>query len=160
MPNNLVILDNTVLSNFAVVQRPDLVLNLWGEHCSTTTAVLDEYQAGIESRKFPKHIWDPLNELKLEKIEQQFSTQLSTQLGLGERTCIAIAAHRKGLFVSDDAKARQVANQYDVAVTGTLGILVLNVKRGHIELAEGNHMLQTMITNGYHSPITLLDELV
>lgn len=39
MTSKLVLLDNTVLTNFALADRVDLVLGLWGQRCATT---LDE----------------------------------------------------------------------------------------------------------------------
>jgi hypothetical protein len=42
MPSRLVLLDSTVLTNFALVHRADLVLDLWGEAGATTQAVIAE----------------------------------------------------------------------------------------------------------------------
>lgn len=159
MPAPPVLLDNTVLSNFAFVNRPELVLRLWGDRCSVTTAVLNEYQMGVSLYDLPKTVWDALSILQLEPSEQQLADQL-LQLGYGERTCIAIAAQRNGLFVSDDAKARQIAKGLDVAVSGTLGILSLNVRLGHLPLLEGNQILQAMISHGYRTPFSALDDLI
>ena len=63
MPSKLILLDNTVLSNFALVGRPDLVLTLWGDACATTTAVMAEYQAGMDSRGLPPDSWKDLTVL-------------------------------------------------------------------------------------------------
>ena len=49
MPSRLVLLDNTVLANFALIHRADLVLGLWGEAGATTQAAMAEYQAGVTS---------------------------------------------------------------------------------------------------------------
>jgi predicted nucleic acid-binding protein len=160
MTSKLVLLDNTALTNFALVGRPDLVLALWGPDCATTTAVMDEYQAGIANRGLPAHIWDDLAQLELQPAEEAFAEQLPPQLGSGERTCIAIAVHRQGLFVCDDADARRVARQHGVMLTGTIGILVLNVRQGNLTLAAGNAILTDMIAHGYHSLITALDDLL
>ena len=61
-----ILLDNTALSNFALVERPDLILNLWSEACATTAAVLAGYRAGILSRGLPAQIWDNLPLLTLQ----------------------------------------------------------------------------------------------
>ena len=106
MPSGLILLDNTVLTNFALVDRPDLVLDLWGTNCATTTEVMVEYQAGIIGHGLPAHSWKNLTRLTLQPAEQSFADQLHSQLGSGERSCIAIAVHRQGLFVCDDAYAR------------------------------------------------------
>ncbi|MFO7662626.1 MAG: hypothetical protein R6X18_08525 [Chloroflexota bacterium] len=52
MPTGLVLLDNMVLTNFALLSRPDLVLDLWCSGPVTTTAVMTEYQAGVTSRLY------------------------------------------------------------------------------------------------------------
>jgi predicted nucleic acid-binding protein len=81
-------------------------------------------------------------------------------LGSGERTCIAIAVHRQGLFASDDLDARREARARNVALTGTLGILIAQVKRNRLSLAEGNALLNALIGQNYRSPVTRLDELI
>jgi predicted nucleic acid-binding protein len=158
-PSRFVLLDNTALTNFALVSRTDLVLDLWGADCATTTAVMAEYQAGIASRGLPAHSWRNLAQLTLQPAEQVFADQLPPQLGAGERSCIAVTVHRQGLFVCDDADARREAQRHDVTVTGTIGILVLNIQQGKLTLAEGNTVLTEMIAQGYRSPVMTLDEL-
>jgi predicted nucleic acid-binding protein len=160
MTSGLVLLDNTVLTNFALVDRPDLVLELWDTNCATTTEVMAEYQAGIVGHGLPAHSWENLTQLTLQPAEQSFAGQLHPQLGSGERSCIALAVYRQGLFVCDDAKARREAQRHGVTVTGTIGVLVLNVRQGKLPAAEGNALLTNMITQGYRSPVTTLDNLL
>ena len=71
-----------------------------------------------------------------------------------------MAVHRQGLFVCDDAKARREAQRHGITVTGTLGVLVLNVRQGILMLREGNALLADMIAQGYRSPVTTLDDLL
>jgi predicted nucleic acid-binding protein len=118
---------------FALVNRPDLVLDLWGTDSATTPAVMTEYQAGVTSRGLPADIWDSLVQLTLNSIEKDFAKRLSPKLGSGERSCLAIAVHR---------------------------ILVLRVRRGQLTQAEGNALLEEMITLGYRSPVPTLDDLL
>ena len=40
-------IDNTVLTNFALVGRPDLILSLWSDIPCTTISVMEEYQIGL-----------------------------------------------------------------------------------------------------------------
>ena len=56
MPQGVVVLDNTVLTNFALVNRPELLFGLWGGACATTSAVIVEYQAGIVVRGLPEDL--------------------------------------------------------------------------------------------------------
>ena len=56
----LIFLDNTVLSNFGLVERTDLLFRHWpGEVCSTKAA-LEEYQAGISAMGTRSEIWKDL----------------------------------------------------------------------------------------------------
>ena len=73
MHSRLVLLDNTALTNFALAGRPDLVLDLWGADCATTTSVMVEYQAGITSRGLPAHSWEDLIQLTLQPVEKAFA---------------------------------------------------------------------------------------
>lgn len=88
----------------------------------------------------------PITELT--DTEQELASRLSNTLGAGERSCIAVAANRAGLFVTDGRKARQVALEWGVKFTGTLGILVVAVERKIIVLDEANRYLARMIGNG------------
>jgi predicted nucleic acid-binding protein len=60
-----VLLDNTVLTNFALVGQTDLVTYLWGAAVSTTSAVMAEYQAGVAGGLLPPEAWAHLPVLTL-----------------------------------------------------------------------------------------------
>ncbi|MDX1418168.1 MAG: hypothetical protein R3293_28470 [Candidatus Promineifilaceae bacterium] len=137
MASRLILLDNTVLTNFALVNRPDLVRELWSVDIATTVEVMAEYQAGIVGLGLSAHNWKNLARLTMQPAEQSFADQMRPQLGSGERSYIAVAVHRQGAFVSDDAYARREARRHGVAVTGTVGVLALNVRRS--KLIVGGH---------------------
>lgn len=156
--NRLILLDNTVLTNLALVQRTDLVFRLWSDDACTTSAVMMEYHAGAAQGKFDPNAWRELPVIELTEQEIEWENALSQKLGAGERSCIAIALHRQGVFVSDDSLARATAKQNGIALTGTLGILLLGVEREHISLEEGNSFLRRLIAAGYYSPVEGLNE--
>jgi len=158
-PPSPVLLDNTVLSNFAHIDQHDLVMNLWLS-CATTLEAWQEFRAGITIGKLPKNAWKGLALIELTANERDLSNDLSDALGLGERTCIAVAKYRNGMFVTDDRKARQVALELEVKVTGTLGILVVAMERRKITLEEANQLLAEMISRGYRSPVENVDSLL
>jgi len=81
-------------------------------------------------------------------------------LGAGERSCLAVALHRQGLLVSDDLDARRAAREHGIPKTGTVGILVLYVRRGYLSREEANALLTEMIALGYRSPVASLDSLL
>lgn len=153
------LLDNTVLSNFALVNRTDLFRHLW-DNCSTTPDAWREYQSGIALGYLPKEAWETLLLIELTAAELEIAQQLVDALGAGERTCIAVAKSRGGLFITDDRKARQVALEMGVMVTGTLGILVIAVERKILPIDEANQLLVQMIQFGYHSPVDNLNSMI
>jgi predicted nucleic acid-binding protein len=155
-----VILDNTVLTNLALVGAIDLVFHLWPDRAVTTAAVLQEYRAAADIGLLPAHAWADLIVVEMTSQEETLASTFSSRLGVGERSCLAVAHSRGGLLVSDDADARDVAKRLGVVVSGTLGVLVLAVRRSLLTLAEANELLGDMIDAGYRSPMTRLDNLV
>lgn len=154
-----ILLDNTVLSNFAVVRRPDLIFTLWGTLACTTTAVLAEYLAASARRQLAPELWQALPTAPLSPAETAFAAQLPENLGLGERTCLAVAQARQGWVATDDYRARQIAQQYQIPVTGTIGALQIALSTGQLSLTTANHLLTQMIAAGYRSPLANLSDL-
>lgn len=157
-----VLLDNTVLTNFALVDRTDLVMDLWSSAACTTQSALDEYEAGAASGLLHPDAWAELVVVTLGEEEIAFAATLPPRLGAGERTCLAVAAHRRGLLASDDLDARRTAKRHGVPLTGTIGILVLCVRRGYLARDQADRLLTEMMALGYRSPVgdlsLLLDE--
>ena len=155
----MVVLDNTVLSNFASINHAEIVLNLWRELACTTPGVLEEHQAAIQNRGYPRDCWTALSVLELTRAESLFASQLPPRLGPGERECLAIAVHRNTVFASDDRDARALARTKGIALSGTLGILLANVQLGLLTSQQANSFLQQMIAAGYRAPIDNLGAL-
>jgi predicted nucleic acid-binding protein len=155
-----VLLDNTVLTNLALVNRAELVTSLWATSACTTPAVLAEYQAGVSSGLLPPNAWANLPIVTLNEEEVAFAVALPPRLGAGERTCLAVAVHRQGLLASDDLDARHIARRHGVSTTGTVGILVLCVRRGHLSRDQAEALLAEMRALGYRSSVTSLAPLL
>lgn len=153
-----VLLDNTILTNFALINRPDLVYSLWSDAC-TTPSVQTEYAAGVITGQLPLDTWAALAIVTLTPAEIAFAGQLHPRLGAGERTCIAVAHHRNGLLVSDDLDARRLAQAYHIPTTGTIGILLLNIEQKRTTLKVGNELLTRLIAFGYRSPVSQLENI-
>lgn len=154
-----IVLDNTVLTNFALVKHTALVLRLWPTACTTAEAMA-EYQNGASLGHVPAQAWSELLIVSLSETELSLAASLSSRLGAGERTCLAVARERHGLFVSDDLDARLSAQRLDLRITGTLGVLALSVKRKLLSRKAANDALTTMIASGYRSPLDRLDSLL
>ena len=126
----------------------------------TTPAALEEYQAGAHAGLLPASAWRGLPVVALNEGEAAFAAGLPPRLGLGERACLSVAAHRRGLLATDDLDARETARSHRLPVTGTLGILILAWRQGLLDREEANELLGAMIALGYHSPVSELDALL
>ncbi len=155
-----VLLDNTVLSNLALVGRADLVFRLWSGRVCTTVSVWGEYQRAVQNGLLSARVWRDLPVLNLTDQEMTFAEKFSSRLGAGERSCLAMAHFRGGLVATDDADARAAALRLSIPITGTLGILTLAVRRKLLSLSEANGLLLQMIIAGYRAPVDSLDALV
>jgi len=154
------LLDNTILTNFALVDRAELVMRLWPAAACTTAAVVAEYGVGVAEGLLPADAWTDLPIVELTGEEETFAERLSSRLGAGERTCLAVALQRQGLFASDDLDARRAANQHRVPRTGSIGILVSCVRCGLLSCDEAESLLGDMIAYGYRSPVDRLESLI
>ncbi len=153
-------IDNTVLSNFALIHHPEFIHQAFLEDIGTTEEVFHELERGVQLGRLPDCDWVWLKRLHLTKIEEVQFHQLIGRLGEGEASCLTIAVHRNYKIATDDKDARQWATRFKIPHTGTLGILAALVKLGKITILEGDAWLQQMIDIGYHSPILKLHELV
>ena len=156
----MVLLDNTILSNFALIGRTDLIYSLWADMARTTKSVLEEYQAGTIALNLPKGVWERLVVDELSDEEMTRAAIHHPRLGAGERSCLAVAILRKTIFASDDRLARKYAFEAELIVIGSIGILIQCSRKGLIEKTDAQELLDKMIMAHYYSPITNLDEVV
>lgn len=165
-----VIANTTVISNFAEVDRLDLLQALYGQlHISAKVydeirAGLDEgytFYAGIDGLIYPfvSDGWLYVTTAYGDKELRTLKT-IPSQLDKGEASCLAIALQRGWRLLTDDKAARMVAGQLNIPVSGTIGTLVLAVERKACSLKEANDILRQMIANGYYSPVLDLEDLM
>jgi len=165
-----VIVNTTVISNFASIGQLDVLRQLYGA-LAMATEVYDEIQAGLaEGYRFYEGMeqWvEPLAEggwLQLTSLSQEqelrYFRELPARLHRGEMASLAIARHRGWLLLTDDRAARTEATRLGVPVSGSLGCLVLAVERHLCSFSQANSWLQEMIHQGYHSPVTDLAPLL
>jgi predicted nucleic acid-binding protein len=155
-----VLLDNTVLSNFSIVGRPELVRVAFVERVGTTKQAFQEMQDGVAIGKIPVCDWDWLARVTLTPLEHvQFET-LHEYLGEGEASCLAVARERGYRLATDDKDARRLARQMGISLTGSVGILAILVKQGELTLIEGDRLLQEMVAAGYRAPLATLQDVL
>jgi predicted nucleic acid-binding protein len=155
--NKLVLLDNTILSNFALVSRTDLVTGIW-QNCTTTPDAWGEFLTGIALNKLPAGVWAGLPITVLLPEEREFWQQLPP-MGSGEGSCLAVAYHRQAILATDDQKARRIGIRWGLEMTGTVGFLLYAMRIQRIDQAMANALLQKMIAAGYRSPVDDLGEI-
>lgn len=165
-----VIANTTVISNLATVGRLDLLRDLLGKVYISTDVYAEiqdglaegcDFYAGIGSLIYPltPSGWLCLTALSSDDELRVFG-RLPTALHRGEASCLAIAEQRGRAFLTDDARARKVAQERNIITSGTLGVLVQAIKTELLPLDEANSLLERMIQAGYRSPYNNLAELL
>lgn len=154
----LALLDNTVLSNFAIIHRTDLI-RVALEEAATVPQVLDEFRAGVLNGRVPPADWSWLSVLSPTDEEQELFAKIALRLNDGEAACLAVAAQRGGQILTDDHDAREIAAKMRVSVSGTIGLLIRLIGTGVLEVPQADELLREMIAAGYRSPITSLTQI-
>jgi predicted nucleic acid-binding protein len=165
-----VLVDATVLTNFAAIDRLDL-LREYVEDGRITHAVYDEVQRGIAAgfaflQRVEEHLnpphddgWLRLIDLESEE-ERTFFERIPDWLKAGEATSLAISRHRGWDFYTDDRRARRFADELGITISGTLGVLVGLVEAGSLTIESANELLVEMVRIArYRSPVTDLRDL-
>lgn len=153
----LVLLDTTILTNFAMVGLASIPRDLWGNQVCATSEVIAEYIAGVNSAALPQEAWKDLNIINLSTEEQALAIKMFSKLGRGERSSLAVAIARAAMLATDDQLARRTAQLHGIEVFGTLGILKVSVAHGLLSKTKAQRKLQEMIAAGYYSPVLKLD---
>lgn len=165
-----VIANTTIISNFASIQKLDILQKLYNT-LYISVEVYGEIQQGLEEgyqfyAPLEKQIypffetgWIKLTNM-IDEQEFRFLNELPKRLHLGEASSLAIAYHRNWLFLTDDMAARKEAIKRNIRLSGTLGCLVLAIERKVCTLGEANSWLNQMIEQDYKSPLNDLTSLI
>ncbi|MCK4394907.1 DUF3368 domain-containing protein [Candidatus Bipolaricaulota bacterium] len=162
----MIVVDATVLSNLARTNQMSLLEKLYGQiimpsqvHEEILKGITAGYDFLEEVNKIVEADWVKLAMLENEKERTLFRSLLDV-VGYGEAAGIAIAKERDLVFFSDDRKARRVAHDQGVKISGTLGMLELAVEEEKLSIGEADEALSKMVQGGYRSPIQSLKELL
>ena len=157
----MILLDNTVLSNFALVNVLSLLKHFCKDSGGTTVHVLAEFERGVREGFFKKPDLTWLTKLDFyNEIERTMFAHLSRRLGAGEASCLVLAIHRKFDFLSDDMMVRKMALREGIRVSGSIGVLIRLIHNDIITLEKGNNILKGFIRQGYFSPVEQLDGFI
>jgi len=89
-----------------------------------------------------------------EQLQQDYPT-VQTRLDPGEAEALWLAAHTAdGTLVTDDGPARALAAEYDIALTGSIGLLVRGVVLKELTVETADEWLTTWIEErNYYAPV-------
>jgi len=150
--------DTTVLNNFAQIRRSDLLRSAYPD-LAAPIPVWKELEVGVRRRLVPACDWSWLSILVLTEREQARAEEIGRQLGAGEAACIAVAASRGWLLLSDDWGARELARSLGLEVSGSLGVLDRLIAKQVLTLEEADAHLAGMVRRGFRSPFRSLREM-
>ncbi len=166
MPDRIYLFDTVVLSNFALSASLDLLVSRYGAAVTVTSEVLDELLAGVAAgySALKEVIRLTENEsfrvTSLSSRERQTMLELISHLGNGEASCIAVAAARNAVVVTDDRAARTTCGERNIRVTGTIGILKASCQDGRLSIEHADNILTRMIEQGFYSPVTRIRDIL
>lgn len=154
-PTAATVLDTSVFSNFAQVDRVELLSAL--PRVVTVDVVREEVETGIGTHPYLDRASAALGE-EIPVVDpsdetQQLETRLSETLDPGEAQALAVAEQTNGTLVTDDGDARTTAVERGVDVTGSIGLLVRFVENDRLSAQTADWYLKRWIDEaGFRSP--------
>jgi predicted nucleic acid-binding protein len=155
-----VVLDATVLSNYASTKSVTWLTTTL-DALQTVPAVRTELEQGREvGYAYLEHALDVLDsgeigiaETAPEQLQQDYPA-VQTRLDPGEAEALVAAHTAGGTLVTDDGTARTLAADYDVALTGSIGLLVRGVVRDDVSIETADEWLTKWIEErNYYAPV-------
>ena len=155
-----IILDSTVLSNYASTDSVTWLVTML-EDLQTVPAVRAELEHGCAAGyAYLDHAIAVLEggdigvvETASEQLQQDYP-EIRDRLDPGEAEALGAAHTAGGTLVTDDGTARRLAADYDVALTGSIGLLVRGVVRGELPVETADEWLTTWIEErNYYAPV-------
>ncbi len=158
-----VVLDTTVVSNFASTDSIALLTAVL-ESPVVVPAVRDELERGLDAgHEYLDTAVDVLDdELPVRAVSADDRVQeIRDRLDPGEAESLLGAIEHGGTLATDDLAARKIADQRDVPVTGSIGLLVLGVESGRIDHDTADEWLDTWRERrGYYAPVESVSEIL
>ena len=125
MPEGPTIVDASCLIGLEAINRLTLLEQLYGP-IHIPKAVANEWSMA------------PPDWIMVQSVQNQTLVQsLHGRLGAGESETIAYALEcAPARVILDDKRARQIAKQFDLPITGTVGVIVRAKERGFVSAVE------------------------
>lgn len=149
------VLDSTVLSNFAYIDRLDRLGRLAG--ICTVPVVREELEAGADDHPFLRPALDALEaRIPVATVSDEVANReavVRAHLDPGEAQAFALADADDGRLLTDDGDARTFARNQGVSVVGSVGVLLAATDSGLVDEAVADRWLKTWIDDvGYYVP--------
>jgi len=93
-------------------------------------------------------------------IIEDAKNEITMPLGKGEMSAITLAREKHLIFLSDDKKARKYSLFYDLQVTGTIGILFMNIQKNKITKKQCREYLDQLLHNGFYISSELYRDII
>lgn len=154
------VLDATVLSNYASTASVAWLTTAL-DTLQTVPAVRTELEQGVETGyTYLQHALDAIESKDIgivktvpEQLEQDYPG-IRARLDRGEAEALVAAHTTNGTLVTDDGAARALAGDYEIALTGSIGLLVRGVVRGDLSIERADEWLTTWIEErNYYAPV-------
>lgn len=147
MPETIVITDTSVLINFLVLDRAELLARLPDHRFVVTDHVRAEVTAHYQEqlqRLEEAFAAGTLQEIQVTDLEEVrlFAQLTATGLGIGECSAVAVAAHRKLSLAIDDKRAikKVKALRLGLSILSTESLVVSLIQHGVLSIAEADDM--------------------
>jgi predicted nucleic acid-binding protein len=154
MPERPIIADSGPLISLARVELLSLLQGLFGVVRIPETVMREVTQGAAEGRAGAADVraatW-----IEVVRVDPVAMAGYELLVDAGEAAAIALAKAEGGLLLMDDNRGRRLALRLGLAVKGTLGILVLAKRRGHIERVSP--VLEMLLSHGIRISQRLID---
>lgn len=162
-PNRATVFDTSVLSNFAHVDRVELLCDL--PRPATVDVVRTELESGVETHPYLRTALAALDDeipvCSPSERAAELESALRETLDPGEAQALAVATANDGSIVTEDGDARASAARRNVAVVGSIGVLVRFVEDGAVAVDVADRYLTRWIDEaGFRSPARDIDEFL
>ncbi|PHS36912.1 MAG: hypothetical protein COB07_11860 [Sulfurovum sp.] len=137
----MIVSDNTSLIILFDLKRTDLLSNLFMKIYIPSTV--------YKEISVKKEIALPSFMAVVEVEESNDLTLLRKLLDDGESEAIVLAKEMKLGLIIDEKKGRKIAVNYGVEIIGLLGLIYLNIKKGHMTEDSAKLFLDEALAHGY-----------
>ncbi len=117
-----IVSDTSAVSNLIQIGKIELLKQLFGKIIITPAVRQELYQIKLQKVLIEKFNWIEVRTPQ----DKNFVNKLLVTLDLGESESIALAVEmNNALLIIDEYLGREIAKEYDLKITGLIGILIL-----------------------------------